>query len=129
MVRFCHKDVPNEKYNRGATICVKVLIIIFYLVAYIGFFIYTVCEYDNIFNKLRHEELINIKADPFIEDLLKEIYDRNPKEYVFIIFICMYILSLVIFILAWILSHHFTKKYLSLLEKTQQTATEELLLN
>ena len=50
-----------------------------YILFYMGFFLYIVYECYNIYSKLRHEELPEIKADPFFEDLLKEIYDRNPK--------------------------------------------------
>ena len=118
MKRFLHKDVPNEGFNADAVLFGKLTTIIPYLIFYVGFFLYITYEYDNIYFKLGHEELLEVKADPFFEDLLKEIYERNPKPYVMIIFILMYILSLGIFILAWYLSHRFTKKYMSLLNKT-----------
>ena len=61
-----------------------------------------------------------MKVDPFLEDLLKEVYDRNPKAIYVIFIIILYTASIVVFLLAWILSHHFTKKYLSILEKSTQ---------
>ena len=82
-----------------------------YIPFYMGFFLYIVYECYNIYSKLRHEELPEIKADPFFEDLLKEIYDRSPKLYLIILFIFLYILSLGIYVLAWILNHHFGKRF------------------
>ena len=124
--RFLHKDVPNEPYNRKATLKAKLYIIIVYSIFWIGYFIYTVYKYDNIFNKLRHDELLEIKADPFFEDLLKEIYNANPKT-MYILFISLYVVSMAIFIFAWILSHYFTKQYLQLVEKTQPNLNNQLI--
>ena len=124
--RFLHKDVPNEPYNRKATLKAKLYIIIVYSIFWIGYFIYTVYEYDYIFNKLRHDELLDIKADPFFEDLLKEIYNANPKT-MYILFISLYVVSMAIFIFAWILSHYFTKQYLQLVEKTQPNLNNQLI--
>ena len=120
ITRFCHKDVPNEGFNREAVLCGKLYIIIPYLIFYIGFYAYIVYEYVKIYIQREHEELINMKVDPFLEDLLKEVYDRNPKHIYVLIIVILYTASIVVFLLAWILSHHFTKKYLSLLEKSTQ---------
>lgn len=120
ITRFCHKDVPNEGYNREAVLCGKLYIIIPYLIFFIGFYVYIVYEYIKIYIQREHDEIINMKVDPFLEDLLKEIYDRNPKEIYVLIIVILYTTSMVIFLLAWILSHHFTKQYLSLMEKSTQ---------
>ena len=118
--RFCHKDVPNEGFDREAVLVGKLIIIIPYLIFYIGFYIYIVYEYVKIYLQREHDEIINMKVDPFLEDLLKEIYDRNPKQIYALIIVILYTASMVVFLLSWILSHHFTKKYLSLLEKSTQ---------
>ena len=128
MKRFCHKDVPNEGSDPCAVLTGKLMIIIPYLIFYIGYFIYIVYEYDNIYNKLRHEELLEIKGDPFFEDLLKEIHDRNPKPLMVLIIIGLFGFSLILFLLAWILSQIFTKRYLDLLNRTKETANTELTL-
>ena len=116
--RFFHKDVPNEGFNKAAVLKAKLCIIIPYSAFYIGFFIYITLKYTEIYKRKGYSELIKIKADPFLEDVLKETYDKIPKESNIIAIIILYAISLCIFILAWILSHHFTKKYLSLLEMT-----------
>ena len=82
-----------------------------YIIFFVGFFLYIIYEYDNIYNKLRHEELLEIKADPFFEDLLQEIYDRNPKSYLMFLFMGLYVLSLIIYDLAWILNYRFGLKH------------------
>ena len=124
LTRFCHKDVENEGYDRGSVLCGKLIIIIPYSAFFIGFFIYFVCKYNELYIRKGYKELINIKADPFIEDFLKEIWQQIPKEIYTIIIITLYIISAGIFILAWILSYRFTKRYLNLLEMTTQLTTD-----
>ena len=112
--------MPNEGFDRDAVLVGKLIIIIPYLIFYIGFYIYIVYEYVKIYLQREHDEIINMKVEPFLEDLLKEIYDRNPKQIYALIIVILYTASMVVFLLSWILSHHFTKKYLSLLEKSTQ---------
>ena len=118
--RFCHKDVANEESDGSSVTCGKLMIIIPYSAFYIGFFIYFTYKYSDIYKRKRVGELINIKADPFLEDFLKEVYENIPKESFTIVIIILYIISLCTFICAWILSHHFTKRYMDLLEMTNQ---------
>jgi len=84
--RFRHKDVPNEGFDRSAVLYAKLWIILPYLFFYIGFYTYIVYEYVKIYIEREHDEIINMKVDPFLEDLLKEVYDRNPKA-IYVIFI------------------------------------------
>ena len=106
------KEEENYGFNNSdEALGEQLLLIIPYIIFFVGFFLYIVYEYDNIYNKLRHEELIEIKGDPFFEDLLKEVYDRNPKPYLMFLFIALYILSMIIFALAWILNYFFAKKH------------------
>ena len=109
IVTWTKEDETSSFNESGEVIVEQLAITIPYLMFFIGFFLYIVYEYDNIYIKLRHEELLEIKGDPFFEDLIQEIYDRNPKPYVFFIFITLYIVSLILFILAWILNHCFAK--------------------
>ena len=120
LTRFCHKDVANEESNASGVICGKLLIIIPYSAFYIGFFIYITYKYTDIYKRKRYGELKDIKADPFLEDFLKEIYENIPKEVYTIGIIILYIASLCTFICAWILSHRYTKRYMDLLEMTNQ---------
>ena len=120
LTRFCHKDVANEGFDGASVLCGKLAIIIPYSAFFIGFFIYFTYKYSQLYKRNGHSELINIKADPFLEDLLKEIYNQIPKEGYTISIIILYIISLCVFILAWILSHHFTKRYMNLLEMSTQ---------
>ena len=129
LTRFLHKDVPNEGFDPCAVLMGKLYIIIPYLIFYIGYFIYIVYEYDNIYNKLRHEELLEIKADPFFEDLLQEIYDRNPNSNIVLIFISLYVLSMLLYITAMIINHRFHRKIYSFLQETKVTTNTELTLS
>ena len=53
-----------------------------------------------------------------MEQFLKEIKDRHPAEGYILSIIIFYCISIVIFILAWILSHIFAKRYMRLMDKT-----------
>ena len=131
MTRFCHKDVPNEGFNPSAVLCGKLEIIIPYLIFYIGYFVYIVYEYVNIYQRLKPFDLRDIKADPFIEEFLEDIESRHFSEITVIIIITLYSASMCTFLLAWILSQIFTKRYLDLLNKTKNcnTQTEMFLKN
>ena len=109
VIRLIKEDGETIFENFCYALTEQVLLFLPYLFLFWGFFLYIVYEYVNIYVKLGHEELLEIKADPFFEDLLKEIYDRNPKPYLIILFIALYSLSLIIYILAWILNHCFGK--------------------
>ena len=118
-IRFCHKDVPNEGFDQAATLTSKLMVIFPYLAFYIGFFVYIIYEYCNIYKNRNPEELLEIKADVYIEDFLKEIKSLHPDEIYLLALIIIYSGAMVIFLLAWILSQIFTKRYLRLVEKTQ----------
>ena len=107
--RIYKEDENNGLSNSDRAMDEQIVLHMVYIICFVGFFLYIVYEYDNIYNQMRHEELLEIKGDPFFEDLIQEIYDRNPKPYVFFIFITLYIVSLILFILAWILNHCFAK--------------------
>jgi hypothetical protein len=131
MTRFWHKDVPNECFNPSAVLWGKLEIIIPYLIFYIGYFVYIVYEYVNIYQRLKPFDLRDIKADPFIEEFLEDIESRHFSEITVIIIITLYSASMCTFLLAWILSQIFTKRYLDLLNKTKNynTQTEMFLKN
>ena len=122
IIRFCHKDIENEGFDERATLLAKLRIIIPYIVFFIGYLTYFIYEYINIYQKRNPEALTDIEADPFIEDFLAEIKNRNPKKGYLLSMIIIYSCSMVIFILAWILSQIFTKRYLRLLERTRLLA-------
>lgn len=130
VTRFCHKDKPNEGFDPCAVLTGKLLIIIPYLIFYIGYFIYIVYEYCHIHKDIKQFELTEIKADPFLEDLLKEINGRHMNEELMLILIILFSSSMAIFLLAWVLSQIFTKRYLDLLNKTTNNTNEprEMLL-
>lgn len=91
------------------------------MVFFIGFFIYFLVKYTQIYKKNRASELININADPFLEDFIKEINSQIPAENLSIAIFILYSISLCIFILAWYLVHRFTKKKSSdLMELTKE---------
>ena len=119
IVRFCHTDTPNEGFDPCAVLTAKLMIIIPYLIIYIGYFIYIIYEYFNIYKWRNPENLKKINADIFLEDMLDEIYNRNLKHILMITIIILFSCSMVIFILAWILSYIFTKRYLKLLENAK----------
>ena len=110
--RFCHEDVPNEGYNRKATITAKVKIIIIYSIIYIFDFVVITLKFS-IYNKERID-LTKIEADEFIEDFLEEVKDYELLA-IFISLILLFCISLILFIIAWILSFIFTKRYFKLL--------------
>ena len=91
---------------------------------FIEFFIYIIYKYNQLYIQKGHRESIKIKADPFLEDFLKEIYDQIPKEGFTIGIITLYVLSIYIFFYAWILSNYYTKRYLDLLEKTKKLTSD-----
>ena len=96
------------------------MIIIPYLIFYIGFFSYIIYEYFNIYEKRKIGELTKYSTDPFLQDFLSEIEGRHLEKGYFIAIIICYCCSMAIFIVAWILSHIFTKRYLRLLEMTKK---------
>ena len=114
--RFCHKDRPNERFNRCFVLCDKLFIIISYLIIFIGFFAYILYEYYKIYKYNNPEDLKLVRADQFIEYLLIEIYDRHLKEIFCFTFIILFSCSIFLFLLAWVISYIATKKYLKLLK-------------
>ena len=83
------------------------------------------------YQRLKPFDLRDIKADPFIEEFLEDIESRHFSEITVIIIITLYSASMCTFLLAWILSQIFTKRYLDLLNKTKNcnTQTEMFLKN
>ena len=115
-IRFCHKDIPNEGFDSCAVLSAKLMLIIPYLIIFIGYYIYIIYEYFNIYKNNNPKYLKNIKADSFIENLLEEINDRHLEKIYIIILIILFSLAIIIFILDWILSSIFTCRYMKLLK-------------
>ena len=98
------------------------LAIIPYFLFFIGFFSYTLYEFFNIYKNKRPFELSNIKADPFLEDLLKEIQGRHCEEIYLIIVIILLPSSLGIFIIDFILYCRCKQMTSSIIENNTQRA-------
>ena len=52
---------------------------------------------------------------------MQEIYDNNLTQNWAFDIIILYVVALVIYIIAWILSYHFTEQYLTFLENSKNT--------
>ena len=126
-IRFCHKDQPNEDFKERETLCSKLFVIIPYLIFFIGYFVYIIYEYCDKYRNNNYEILSNIKADPFLEDFIAEIKERYPNEKYIISFIICYSGSIAIFLLAWILSQIFTKRYMRFMKNIKNNKGEQLL--
>ena len=96
--------------NDYCCVCaIKIILISIYMTFFIGYFIYCLYEYFNIYKNRNPEDLLNIRADFFIENLLNDIYNRHPdKNYIFSIIILLSC-SAFINIIAWIISIFYTK--------------------
>ena len=117
--RFCHKDKPNEGFDYCCVCAVKIIIISIYLTFFIGYFSYSIYEYYNIYKNRNPENLINIRADYFIENLLDEIYNRHLHKNFILSIIILLSSSMLIYITSWILSFIFTKRYMDLLNNAK----------
>ena len=117
--RFCHKDKPNEGFDYCCVCTVKIIIISIYLTFFIGYFSYSIYEYYNIYKNRNPENLINIRADYFIENLLDEIYNRHLHKNFILSIIILLSSSMLIYITSWILSFIFTKRYMDLLNNAK----------
>ena len=116
LIRFCHKDVPNEGFDPCCILIVKLIIIIPYLAIFIGYFVYILYKYISLYKKRNPENLLKIQADEFLKDLLSDIHDRHLKEVFVFSMIILFSCAMLFFILAWILSYIFTKRYLKFLD-------------
>ena len=76
LTRICD---DKEEFDDSFVSCGKVFLILPYAAFFLGFFIYFLVKYTEIYKKKRAEELLNIRADPFIEDFIKEITAQIPK--------------------------------------------------
>jgi len=88
----------------------KLYIIFIYATFFIGFFVYFLVKYKDIYKKKGASELINIEADPFLEDFIREITYQIPKENLTLAVIILYGISLFIFILSFVLIKLFSEK-------------------
>ena len=113
LTRICD---DKEEFDDSFVSCGKVFLILPYAAFFLGFFIYFLVKYTEIYKKKRAEELLNIRADPFIEDFIKEITAQIPKGSLTIAIFILYSISLFIFVLAWFLIHRFTQKSSELME-------------
>ena len=110
--RCCHKDKPNEGFNRCKTLAMKLCIIIPYLIFFISYFIYIIYHFCILYNKNKLNDLTKVEADIFLEDLIKEIKGQHPKIIFHIIVIILFSFSMTTFILAWILNIYYTSRFL-----------------
>ena len=81
-----------------------IFVSIIYLSSFIGFFSYILYERSNIYYDKNPYELKQIKADPFIEDLLKEIQDSLFGLDKINIIIILFSISIVLFIIDTIIA-------------------------
>ena len=126
-IRFCHKDQPNEDFKEREALCSKLFVIIPYLIFFIAYFVYIIYEYIAKYMNKNCEILSKVKADPFLEDLFTEIRGRYPNEkYILSLIIC-YSGSMAIFLLAWILSQIFTKRYMRFMNNMKKNKGDHLL--
>ena len=77
--------------------------IIIYALTFLGFFIYFIYIYTKVFNNESFKIAKSIKADKFIENFLKEFYESFEKNSLIICSIIFFILSVILYILAWII--------------------------
>ena len=66
------------------------VISLFTLIIFIGYFSYTLYENGNIYGDMQIAELTNIKADPFLENYFSLIKERHPSHNILIIVICLF---------------------------------------
>ena len=58
---------------------------------------------------------MQVNADEFLEDLIKEVKEQHNKKIFHITVIILFSFSITVFLLAWILSQIFTCRYLKLI--------------
>ena len=112
LIRFCHKDKPNEGYNKCATLAMKLCIIIPYLIFFIGFFVYIIYHFCAIYNRNKFNDLKNIIADEYLEVIIAEVKNQHNKMIYHLIVIILFCLAMIIFVVGWILNIIYTKRYL-----------------
>ena len=115
MARFLHEDKSGEGFDPRATLKLKLFIIISYLLIFAGYFIHASVALSQITNGMNIIKLKKIEADPFLETLFEEIEDISPFP-IIISIIVLFCLSLISFVVAWIISIIYTKKYMELLK-------------
>ena len=81
-----------------------------YLIFFIGYFSYILYEYFNIYKNRRPSDLTKVKADPFLEDLLKEIQDRHMDEKLILVIIIMFSCSIGISLITLIIQFILERK-------------------
>lgn len=112
--RFFYEDRSYESSNYCCVCTVKIIIIIIFALFFIGFYSYCLYEYINIYKNRNPKDLKNIKADYFLENLLDEIYNRHLNENFIISIIILFSCCLAMYIISWILSIIFTKRFTQL---------------
>ena len=101
------------------------LVFLPYLIFFIGFFSYILYEYSNIYKERRPFDLTKVKADSFLEDLLKEIQGRHCEENLILAIIILYSCSMFLLILSLSCSCFAAKNDSSILESTSNTKSEQ----
>ena len=110
---------PNE------TIALPALVFLPYLIFFIGFFSYILYEYSKIYKGRRPFDLTQVKADLFLEDLLKEIQDRHCGENLILAIIILYSISMGLLIISICCSCYTTEKNSSILESNYNTKSDQ----
>ena len=72
-----------------------------YLAVFLGFFTYTLYERSVIYRDKMPFDLIDIKADPFLEDLLREIKGRHCEESILVLVVILFSSSVGVLIFAF----------------------------
>lgn len=105
ITRICYEDSPKKDFE-GNFCCVctcKIVIIILYLMPFLGFFIYIIYKYASNKNKRNYKNLKTIKADIFIEDFIDYFcYKKDKEEKALLAELLFFIASGIFFILGWI---------------------------
>ena len=79
------------------------------MIFFSSYFSYSLYEYHNIYVNRNPENLINIRADFFLENLFEEIYNRHPhRDFIIYIFNFLF-LSFILHFIAYIISLIFLK--------------------
>ena len=100
--RLTYKDTPFSTANAFCVYCSKIMVIILYMIFFLGYFLYFIKIFKDL-HKINCTALKKIKTEDIIEDFIKSFCKINNFKNIFIIIeISLFSLSLIIFILGWI---------------------------
>ena len=101
LIICCRRD-PDDNCCCCNLIMYNIIITIIYLPIFIGFFIYIIDSYCEIYNKSNLGYITQIKADEFITDLIAEVKEKHQSILYHIIIIFLFSISMAIFPLTMI---------------------------